>query len=107
VAVQGGRFARALELGAPSSCCGGCPLHGPRTRVRTSLGPVDPFGLVGFGVARDPQFMGTRPGPVVAVGASILPPGRVWGAQLEVRGRRVGRGQHLLEGSVTLVRRFP
>jgi len=99
-----------LEAGVRRHLCFDCDqfwIADGGVRVRTSLGPAAPFGLVGFGVARDPRFMGTRPGPVVAVGASLLPPGRAWGAQLEVRGRRAGRGQHLLEGSVTLVRRFP
>lgn len=64
-----------------------------------------PFVAAGAGWISDPEFMGDHVSPHVAVGAWIWPT-RSFGLQLEVRGRRVSRGDALGEVSVVLARRI-
>lgn len=64
-----------------------------------------PFVAVGAGLSSDPEFMGDEFGLHAAVGTRFwATPG--WGLQLELRGRQVGRGDHMGELSLGVTRRF-
>jgi hypothetical protein len=66
---------------------------------------LEPFVSAGAGLSSDPEFMGDRWGLYAAAGAWAWLPSR-WGAQLELRGRRLGRGNDMGELSLTLGRRI-
>lgn len=66
---------------------------------------VQPFLGVGAGLSSDPEFMGDRFGPHVALGAWLWPSPR-WGLQAEVRGRSLGSGDRMGEASLAVARRL-
>ena len=72
--------------------------------AQTAVSDV-PNPRVHGGWISDPEFMGDHVSPHVAVGTWIWPT-RSFGLQLEVRGRRVSRGDALGEVSVVFARRI-
>lgn len=66
---------------------------------------LQPFVALGAGLSSDPAFMGDQVGLHAAVGTWIWPTAR-WGLQLELRGRQVGRGDHMGELSLGIGRRL-
>lgn len=64
-----------------------------------------PFVGAGVGFSSDPDFMGDAWGLHASVGSWLwLTDG--WGLQFEARGRQVGGGDHMGEGTVLVTRRF-
>lgn len=74
-------------------------------QLRRRRGAVRPFIAAGAGIASDPGLMGDRLALHLALGARLRPE-EPWGVQLEVRGRRVGRGDAMAEASLMLLRRW-
>jgi hypothetical protein len=64
-----------------------------------------PFVGAGVGISSDPDFMGNPLGLHASVGSWVWL-SDTWGIQLEARGRQVGRGDHMGEGTVLVSRRF-
>jgi hypothetical protein len=85
--------------------CGRFVIGEGSVQLRLPRGAVRPFVAAGGGMVSDPDLMGDRLSLLVAAGAHLRPESR-WGVQLELRGRRVGRGDAMGVASVVLLRRW-
>ncbi len=100
--------ALALELGVRRHFCFDCDrftLADAALVLRYPARTIQPFVAAGASRSSDPGFMGTQVGPLGAAGAWAWF-NRSWGAKLELRGRRVGRGDAMGELSFALGHRF-
>jgi hypothetical protein len=98
----------SLELSARWHRCFDCHrflIADAGLRLHRARHRIDPFVVLGGGVASDPEFFGTQFSPWIAAGTALHLQPR-WSLQVEARGRRIRTGSSMGEFTAGLTHRL-